>query len=105
MTIFVDFTNTGLVYIRGWAGVVQGVEWFVAKSKSKKQDDTIVEFRVTMISTFTHKRPLFYYRPKWTCADSGSDIRSPLPNWSPQLTPFHPSWIYMVSKKHFGEAD
>ena len=39
------------------------------------------------------------------CADSGSDIRFPLPNLSPPLVPFHQSWIYMARKKHSGEAD
>ena len=70
----------------------------VAKAKTKKQDDTMVEFTPS-------KCHYSITRPRQTCADSGSDIRSPLPNWSPPLTPFHQLWIYMVEKKHSGEAD
>ena len=32
-------------------------------------------------------------------------IRSPLPNWSSPLAPFHQSWIYMVGKRQSGKAD
>ena len=42
------------------------------------------------------------YRQMYT--DSGNHIRSPLPNWSPPLVPFHQSWIYMVGKKHSGKT-
>ena len=34
-----------------------------------------------------------------------SYIRSPQPNWSPHLVPFHQSWIYTVGKKHSGKVD
>ena len=44
-------------------------------------------------------------RPRQMCSDSVSNIRSPLLNWSPQLVPFHQSWIYMVGRKHSGKAD
>ena len=37
------------------------VGWVVAKGKIKKQDDTI-EFRVAMMSTCTHKGPIFHYK-------------------------------------------
>ena len=83
---------------KGVGGV--GVRWVVAKAKSKKQEDTMVEFRVTMMFTCTHKGP----RPRQTCADIGSNVRSPLPNWSPSFLPFHQSWMYNVRKKHSGEA-
>ena len=33
--------------------------WVVRKAKTKKQDDTMVEFRVAMMSTCTHKGPVF----------------------------------------------
>ena len=69
----------------------------MAKAKSTKQDDTMVEFRVAMTSTCTHKGPIFHY--------SGSDIRSPLPSWSRPLAPFHQLWIYIVRRKHSGEAN
>ena len=38
------------------------VEWMVAKAKTKKQDDTVLEFRVAMMSTCTHKGPIFLYK-------------------------------------------
>ena len=64
-----EFINIGPVYIRGWvggrgAGVGGrdvGVGWVVVKAKTKEQDDTLVEFRVGMTSTFTHKGPIFHY--------------------------------------------
>ena len=68
------------------------------KAKTKKQDNTMVEFRVAITSICTHKGPIFTTRPRETFADSGSDIRSPLPNWSPPLVHFHQSWIYTVRK-------
>ena len=34
----------------------------MAKAKTKKQDDTSVEFRVAMTSTCTHKGPIFHYK-------------------------------------------
>ena len=37
-----------------------GVGWVVAKAKTKKQDDTMVEFRVAMTCTGTHKWPIFH---------------------------------------------
>ena len=39
-----------------------GVGCVVAKPKIKKQDDTMVEFRVAMLSTYTHKWPIFHYK-------------------------------------------
>ena len=48
------FINIGPVYVRGWAGGMQGWGWVVAKAKTKKQDDTSVEFRVAMTFTYTH---------------------------------------------------
>ena len=50
------------------------------KAKTKKQDDTMVEFRVAVMSTCTHKGPTFLYKAYKTCANCGSDIRSQLPN-------------------------
>ena len=34
----------------------------VANAKTTKQDDTMVEFRVIMMSTCTHKGPTFHYK-------------------------------------------
>ena len=71
----------------------------VAKAKTKQQDDTVVEFRVAMMSTCTHKGIILPEGlDRSMCTDSGSDIRSSLPNWSLPLAPFHQSWIYMVEK-------
>ena len=39
-----------------------GVGWVVAKAKTKKQGDTMVEFRVSMMSTCTHKGLIFHYK-------------------------------------------
>ena len=36
------------------------VGWVVAKAKTKKQDDTLLEFRVAMTYTCTHKGPWIY---------------------------------------------
>ena len=60
---FMKFINIGPVYITGWVGEVRGgVGWMLAKAKTKKQDDTLVELRVVMTSACTHKRPIFYYK-------------------------------------------
>ena len=56
-----EFINIGPVY-KGVGGRGTGVRWVVAKAKTKKQDYTIVEFRVAMTSTCTHKRPIFHYK-------------------------------------------
>ena len=53
------FINIGSVYIRGGAG---GVRWMVAKAKTKKQDNTMVEFRVAMMSTCTYTGSVFHYK-------------------------------------------
>ena len=51
----------GSVYIRGgWEGHRDGVGG--GKAKTKKQDGTMVEFRVAMASTCTHKGPIFHYK-------------------------------------------
>ena len=52
MIFLTEFINIGPVYIRGGRGM--GVGWVVAKAKTKKQGDTVVEFRVAMTPTCTH---------------------------------------------------
>ena len=42
----------------------------------------IVEFRVAMMCTCTHKGHYSTTRPRQTYTDSQSQIRSPQPNWS-----------------------
>ena len=39
-----------------------GVGWVVGKAKAKKQDDTIVQFRVAMMFTCNHKEQIFHYK-------------------------------------------
>ena len=57
-----------------------GMGWLVAKTKTKKQDDT--NGRVYS-GCDIHMHPQGQYsttRPRQTFADNGSHIRSPLPN-------------------------
>ena len=59
-TIFLmEFINIGPVYIRGWGG--RGTGWGGWWQKLKKED-TIIEFRVAMTCTCTHKGPIFHYK-------------------------------------------
>ena len=39
-----------------------GVGWVVAKAKTKSKMTQIVEFRVAMMSTCTHKGSIFHYK-------------------------------------------
>ena len=39
-----------------------GVGWVVEKAKTKMQDDMTVEFRMEMMSTCTHKGPIFHLK-------------------------------------------
>ena len=57
-----EFLNIGPVYIRGVGGRGAGVGWVVAKAKTKKQDDIMIEFRVAMTSTCIHKGPIFHHK-------------------------------------------
>ena len=52
-----------------WARIYKGVGgngpevgWVVAKAKTKKQTTQMVEFRVAVTSTCTHKEPIFHYK-------------------------------------------
>ena len=56
-----EFCNIGPVYMRVRKRGA-GVGWVVAKAKTKKQDDTIVELRVAVMSICTHKRSVFHYK-------------------------------------------
>ena len=106
LTIFLlEFINIGPVYIRGWVGGARGWGgvggargwggWWQKlnqrKNKTRVHAPTKGQYSTT--------------RPRQTCTDSGSHIRSPQPTWWPPLAPFHQSWIYMVGKKHSGKAD
>ena len=105
-TIFLmDFIYIGPVYIREWVGGARGWGGRWQKLNQRRKKTQIVEFRVAMMCTCTHKGLYSLTRPRQTCTDSGSHIRSPQPTWSPPLAPFHQSWIYMVGKRHSGKAD
>ena len=104
-TIFlIEFINIA-VYIRGWVGVVQVLGGWWQKLKQRSKMIQIVEFRVAMTCTCTHKEQYSATRPRQICNDSWSHIRSPKPNWRPPFVPFHQSRIYMVDKKHSGKAN
>ena len=53
-----EFINTGPVYIRGWAGGAQGRGMWWQKLKQRSKRAQIVEFRVAMMCTCTHNRPV-----------------------------------------------
>ena len=102
-----EYINIGPVYIRGWVGGVRGWGGWWQKLKQRRKKTQIVEFRVAMTCTVLAPTKDQYSttRPRQTCTDSGSHVRSPQPNWSPPLASFHQSWIYMVGKKHSGKAE
>ena len=59
---FMEFINIGPVYIRRW---VRGAQWLVGwwqKLNQKGKKTQIVEFRVAMMCTCTHKGPIFHYK-------------------------------------------
>ena len=59
LIFFMEFINIGLPYIRGWVGGHRnGVG--DGKNLKKKQDDTIVEFRVVIMYICTYKGPIFH---------------------------------------------
>ena len=89
-----EFINIRPAYIRGWVGGVWEWSGWWQKLKQRSKKTQIVEFRQYFIT-----------RPRQMYADRGSNIRSPLPKWSPPLAPFYQSWICKVSKKHSGKAD
>ena len=61
MIFFMEFINIGPVYIRGWVG---WGEWW-QKLKQRRKKTQIVEFRVAMTCTCTHKGPILHYKA-WT---------------------------------------
>ena len=54
-----EFINVGPVYIRGWA---RGWGGWWQKLNQRRKKTQIVEFRVAMTCTCTHKRPIFHYK-------------------------------------------
>ena len=57
-----ELINTGPVYIRGWEGGVQRWGGWWQKLKQRSKMTQIVEFRVAMMCTCTHKGPIFHYK-------------------------------------------
>ena len=58
---FMEFINIGPVYIRGWVGGAWGGVGG-GKSLIKEERRQIVESRVAMTCTCTHKEPILYYK-------------------------------------------
>ena len=62
-TIFLmEFINIGPVYIRGWVGGARGGVGGGKKLNQRRKKTQIVEFRVAMTCTCTHKGPIFHYK-------------------------------------------
>ena len=61
MTFIMKFINIApvLVYIRGGG---HRVGWVVAKAKQRRKKTQIVEFRVAVMYTCTHKGLIFHYK-------------------------------------------
>ena len=57
---FMEFINIGPVYIRGWVGGTRGGG--LEKFNQRKKKTQVVEFRVAMKCTCTHKEPIFHYK-------------------------------------------
>ena len=57
-----EFINIEPVYIRGWAGGAQGWGGWWQKLNQRRKKTQIVEFKVAMMCTCTHKGPIFHYK-------------------------------------------
>ena len=56
----------------GMSGKGMGLGWVVAKTKTWKQDNTNSRvYNGSVTSTCTHNGPIFHYKPKQMCTDSG----------------------------------
>ena len=98
-----EFITIRPAYIRRCVGGTQGWGgWWQRLTSLRKQDDTIVEFRVAMMCTCTHKGQYSTTMSIQTCTDSGSHIRSSLPNWSP---PLKPVMDLHGRQNHYGKAE
>ena len=63
MIFLMEFINIGPVYIRGWAEVGGGKSLIKEERRElnqRRKETQIVEFRVAMMCTCTHKGPIFY---------------------------------------------
>ena len=57
-----EFINIGPVYSRGWAGGAWEWGGWWQKLNQRRKKTQIVEFRVAMTCTCTHKGPIFHYK-------------------------------------------
>ena len=58
-----------------------------------------------MMSTCTHKGLYSTTKPVQMCTESECHTRSPLPNWSFPLAPFHHLWLNKVGKRYSRRTD
>ena len=61
MIFLMEFITIGPVYIRGWVGGVREWGGWWQKLNQRRKKTQIVEFRVAMMCTCTHKGPIFHY--------------------------------------------
>ena len=59
---FMEFINIGPAYIREWVGGERGWGGWWKKLKQRSKMTQIVEFRVAMTCTCTHKGSIFHYK-------------------------------------------
>ena len=60
---FMEFIIIGPASIKGgWVGEMQGWSGWWQRLKQKSKMTQIVEFRMAMMSTCTHKGPIFHYK-------------------------------------------
>ena len=85
------------MYIREWASVYKGmgrrdagVGCGVEKAKTKKQDDTVVKFRVVMTSTCTHKGPIFHYKAYTDVCGQWEQYQVPTAKFEPSIGTISP---------------
>ena len=65
----------------------------------------MVEFRLTMTSTCTHKESIFHYNTYKDVHWQWEQYQDATATLEPLLAPFHQSWIDMVSKEYSRKAD
>ena len=59
---FMEFINIGPLFIRGWMGRARGWGGWWQKLNQRRNKTQIVEFRVAMTCTCTHKGPIVHYK-------------------------------------------
>ena len=64
LIFFMKFINIGPAYIREWVWGVWGWSGWQQKLKQRSRMTQIVEFRVGIMYTCSHKGPIFHYKTK-----------------------------------------